>query len=142
MPWKKSKDPLFRGDDRARVRRPHPGADPRVVRHILQLDGLGTESPYLSTTESVDAAEHFANPKCRVWETKAPTAESEGVGHMAKKELLQALRPKGTARYAWPSPHEILVARTRVEKWSEHLLDFATRPDDAALDDTLSRIFA
>lgn len=112
------------------------------MRHIMQLDGLGTESPYLSTSESRDAAEHFAYPKGRVWETTAPAAETEGAAHLARQELLQGLRPQASGRYAWHSPHEMLVARTRVEKWSEHLLDFSAVPDNPDLDAKLSRIFA
>ena len=141
--WKKNKDPLFRGDDRAAVRLPHPTAAGQIVRHVLQLDGTGTESPYLSTTEAEQAAAFFAGPRGRVWQTAAPKCEASAVQHRPRKELLQLLRGTGYGDAGWPSAAEVLRAKAFVEQWQEHLLDFRTQPtDDAALRAVVTAVFS
>jgi hypothetical protein len=46
MPWKKSRDPLFRGDCAAGVSVPDPVAGTSVVDHILYLGGAGRPTRY------------------------------------------------------------------------------------------------
>jgi hypothetical protein len=115
--WKKSKDPLYRGDAKDGVRSPHPSASASIVRHVLQLEGPGTETPFLSTSEEKDYAQEFAGRNGRVWTALAWKAEAAGAAHRPRKELLQLLR-SGAGDAAWPSASERQEARKRVEQWA------------------------
>lgn len=137
--WKQSEDPLFRGSDREAAGRPTPAADPSIVRHILYLDGYGRETPYLSTTESPEAARHFAHANGAVWRTMVARARRAGVGHRSRKELLQNLRGLGKGDAAWPSAYEVMQARAYVEQWQEHLLDF--REVSGAVSEVVAAVF-
>ena len=64
-------DTLFRGDGRDEVRLPDPSAEGDVVAHILAR--RGHDSPYLSTSESRELAQHFAVGG-RIWTTTAANA--------------------------------------------------------------------
>ena len=127
--WRKSKDPLFRGDMKDCVRPPVPGADSSIVRHIMYLEGPGRETPYLSVTELEENAKHFAGKTGAVWNTTVPTAESLGVEHMSHIELLSQLNGNGKGKAKWKSPFEVMQARRYVEQWAEHLLDFRRTSD-------------
>ncbi len=132
--WRRSRDPLWRGDSAAGVRIPAPRADRSIVRHVLYLDGPGRDTPYHSTTERHEVAEHFAGGTgARVYETSAPAAELLGVSALSKIELLSLLKGKGKGDATWPSAVEVLQARKYVEQWSEHLLEFSELPDSADL---------
>ena len=126
--WKASKDPLFRGDLAAGVRPPVPAADASLVRHILYLEGPGRETPYLSTTESLDTARRFAGSGA-VWETSVSSAKARSVAHVSNSELLAALKGNGKGKAKWSEPFEVMQARRYVEQWSEHLLDFRGQED-------------
>lgn len=123
LKWKASKDPLFRGDIAAGVRPPVPAADDSLVRHILYLEGPGRETPYLSTTESLEMARRFAGSGT-VWETSVLAARAHSVAHIANSELLAALKGNGKGKAKWSDAYEVMQARRYVEQWSEHLLDF------------------
>ena len=142
--WKARRDPLWRGDSAAGVSCPHPRADPSIVRHVLYLDGPGRETPYSSTTESWQSADHFAGKDGRVWTTRVPTAESEGVLHIDRRELLRLLRGNGRGDATWSSAYEVLQARRYVEQWQEHLLDFRPLRDRpfAEIEDAVGRVFS
>lgn len=132
--WKKNKHPLYRGDRSERVCTPNPAADRSVVRHILYLEGPGRETPYLSNTESTEIAQRFAGNGGCVWQAFAPQAESLGVRHIAKSELLALLKGVGKGHAKWDSPFEVMQARRYVEQWAEHLFDFSGVGDaDAAV---------
>jgi hypothetical protein len=124
--WKRDRDPLFRGDASDAVQVPSPKADPRLVRHILYLEGFGRETPYLSLSEDRESAEHFA-PRARgtIWQTQAPEAARSGVRHISRKELLQTLKQGRGGVAAWPSEAELQRARVLVERWGEHLYDYS-----------------
>lgn len=132
--WRRSKDPLWRGDSAAGVSLPSPGADRSIVRHVLYLDGAGRATPYHSTSERREVAEHFATGAgARVYETSVPRAEELGVSAVSNIELLSLLKGKGHGDAAWPSAFEVLQARKYVEQWSEHLLKFCELPAGADL---------
>ena len=135
--WKRTKDPLYRGDVVGGVALPDPSADPSLVRHILYLDGYGRQTPYLSTTEARATAERFARPaasRC-VYATSVPDWDRADVQHISRKELLQLLRPPGKGEAKWPSAFEIMQARRRVEEHAEHLASF--RAHDRSSEDGL-----
>lgn len=136
--WKQSRDPLFRGDASDGVQVPTPKADPRLVRHILYLEGFGRETPYLSLSEDRESAEHFA-PRSggAVWQTQAPEAAGRGVRHISRKELLQTLKSGRAGVATWPSESEVQRARALVERWGEHLYDYSGLDLDG---DALSRL--
>ena len=112
--WKASKDPLFRGDTAAGVRPPVPAADDSLVRHILYLEGPGRETPYLSTTESLDTARRFAGSGA-VWETSVSATRAHSVAHIANSELLAALKGNGKGKAKWSDAYEVMQARRYVE---------------------------
>ena len=136
--WKKSKDPLFRGDMKDCVRPPVPDADDSIVRHILYLEGPGRETPYLSTTELEENAKYFAGKSGAVWNTTAPTAESLNVGHISKSDLLSQLKGNGKGKAKWDSAYEVMHAKKYVEQWAEHLFNFRNVSDIKA---SLKRVF-
>lgn len=121
--WKMSRDPLFRGDRKEYVSRPVPLANPSIVRHVLFLEGPGRDTPYLSTTEEYEIAEHFAN-NGQVWQTYVKEFRKEGVRHISKSELLRLMKGNGQGKAKWKSAYEVMQARRYVEQWGEHLLDF------------------
>jgi len=125
MPWRKNRDPLFRGDDAAGVALPDPGASTTIVEHILFVGGAGRPTPYHSTSESEDAATHFAGKGGRVYRTSARRAENEGVGHVSRIELIGLLQGKGKGKAKSESAFLVMRARSLVEQWGEHLLDFS-----------------
>lgn len=132
MSWKKARDPLFRGDDAGGVSVPDPTATLGIVPHVL-YPGAGRRSPFHSTSESEDSANHFAGHSGRVYRTAAPKAEALGVAHVGQIELKKLLVGKGHGRAAWRSALEVMQARRYVEQWAEHLLDFSNvDPGDAA----------
>ncbi len=126
--WKQSKDPLFRGDDKSEVSVPSPKANASIVRHVLFLEGPGRESPYLSTSEIRECAEHWAKGGA-IWKTHVKISEKNGVNHISKSELLQAMKGNGKGKAKWDDPFEVMQARRYVEQWSEHLLDFRNVTD-------------
>jgi hypothetical protein len=88
----------------------------------MYLEGPGRETPYLSTTEDHDVAEHFS---CGlVWQTMVRIAQAESICHISRSELLQLMKGNGKGRAKWPSAFEVMQARRYVEQWGEHLLDF------------------
>jgi hypothetical protein len=121
--WKE-RDPLFRGDDAGGPALPDPEASLNLVAHILYLGGPGRRTPYSSTTESEEVAEHFARPGGAVFETSSARARSTGAGHIPRKRLLQDLRAYGKGLAKWTDAWEVAQARNYVEQWSEHLLDW------------------
>lgn len=121
--WKSSRDPLLRGDARSGVRVPVPSADDSIVRHVLYLEGPGRETPYLSVSESFEAAKRFAQDGT-VWTTFVKKAAAHGVGHISRTELLSCMKGNGKGNAKWDDPFEVMQARRYVEQWSEHLLDF------------------
>ena len=129
--WKASKDPLYRGDVASGVRAPTPAADASLVRHVLFLEGPGRETPYLSASESLETARHFAGSGA-VWETSVGKAKESSVGHISNSELLSSLKGNGKGKARWDDAFEVMQARRYVEQWSEHLLDFREIEDPAA----------
>lgn len=128
-PWKVH-DPLYRGDATTAVTVPDATAKTGVVEHILYLGGAGRPTPFTSTTESAEVAEHFAGPDGQVWETDAAGAASEGARHLARKQLLQDLRGFGKGRAKWHDAWEVAQAAALVVQWAEHLLDWkGSAPD-------------
>lgn len=125
MPWRKNRDPLFRGDEGGGVSLPDPTAMLGIVEHVLYLGGAGRPTPFHSTSESEEAAKHFAGRSGRTYRTTAPKAESNGVVHISQVELKSVLRGKGQGRARWTSALEVMQARRYVEQWAEHLLDFS-----------------
>lgn len=140
--WRRSKDPLWRGDSAAGVSLPSPDADRSIVRHVLYLDGAGRATPYHSTSERREVAEHFAGDAgARVYETSVPHAETLGVSAISNIELLSLLKGKGHGDAAWPSAFEVLQARKYVEQWSEHLLKFCDVTGDADLAGIVKKLY-
>lgn len=132
--------PLYRGDAAAGPAVPNPASKTSIVEHILYLGGRGRETPYSSTSESEDVAEHFAGPRGRVWQTSATRAAAEGARHLPRKQLLENLKGFGRGKAKWNDEFEIAQAARYVEEWSEHLLDWsATSP--SAIRDAVSRAF-
>jgi hypothetical protein len=125
MPWKKNRDPLFRGDDASGVAVPAPGAPTTIVEHILFVGGVGRATPYHSTSENEDAADHFAGRTGRIYRTSARRAAENGVDHVGRIELIGLLQGKGKGRAKSQSAFLVMQARRLVEQWGEHLLDFS-----------------
>jgi hypothetical protein len=130
VPWKKKRDPLYRGDDATALSLPDPTARTSVVEHVLYLGGAGRRSPYQSTSESEGTAQRFAGRNGRVYQTTAPRAEGLGIVHIGQVELKKLLRGKGHGRAAGSSPLLVMQARQYVERWAEHLLDFSAVVDE------------
>jgi hypothetical protein len=135
--WKPSRHPLLRGDASGGVRIPCPSADDSIVRHILYLEGPGRETPYLSTSEALEAARFFAQGGT-VWATFVKTARNHGVGHIGNAELLSAMKGNGKGKAKWDDAFEVMQARRYAEQWAEHLLDFRATGDPRA---TVAAIF-
>lgn len=140
MPWKKTRDPLFRGDDAAGVVVPDPSAPTSIVEHILYLGGAGRPTSYHSTSESEDTAAYFAGRTGKVYRTSAGRVSSHGVAHVSQVELLQLLRGKGKGKAKSHSALLVMQARRLVEQWGEHLLDF-TGVDSSTISDTARKIY-
>ncbi|MFM8330219.1 MAG: hypothetical protein ACKN9T_00860 [Candidatus Methylumidiphilus sp.] len=134
--WKMSKDPLFRGDFKEKVCVPNPHADDSIVRHIMYFEGLGRETPYLSTSEDYEFAENFSNGA--VWETLVKVAKEASVVDIGQTELLSLMKGNGKGKAKWPNPFEVMQARRYVEQWGEHLLDFREVENPA---ETTKKIF-
>lgn len=118
-------DPLHRGDDADAVRSPDPNADPSLVRHILDLGGIGRPTPYSSTTENEETARYFAGREGGVWHTLlARIQANDGLRYISIGELRDLLRGKGKGDAAWPSAYEVRQAASFVEQHAEHLIDF------------------
>jgi hypothetical protein len=130
--WRRSRDPLYRGDHPGTVTVPTPNADGSLVRHVLYLESFGRPTPYLSTSQSREAAIHFAQPG-GLWRTAVPVANKAGVGHVGNDELLGLLRGRGKGDAAWNDPFEVMRARMLVELHGEHLLDFRGVADPSAV---------
>jgi len=125
---KRSRLPLFRGNGRNGVAVPDPGSKILIVEHILYLGGAGRSTPFTSTTESREIAQHFAGGRGRVWRTDPETATSQGALHVPKDQLLRDLRGFGRGRAKWTSAWEVAHARALVERSREHLLDWSRVP--------------
>lgn len=125
MDWRHRRDPLYRGDHRGGVSLPTPTADKSLVRHILYLEGLGRETPYVSTTESRDTAAHFAGTNGQIYTTTAHREEVEFT-YLPRKTLLKMLRGRGQGLAAWSDPFEVTRARQYVEQHAEHLFSFSS----------------
>ncbi|MFH1465597.1 MAG: hypothetical protein ABIO70_14515 [Pseudomonadota bacterium] len=123
--WRHQSDPLFRGDRADAVGLPSPSANDSIVRHILYLEGAGRETPYLSTTELHEIAEHFAGRNGRVWKAMLRRLHEEGITHISRIELLSLLKGRGKGRATWRSALEVAQARRYAEQWYEHLIDFS-----------------
>jgi hypothetical protein len=123
--WRQKSDPLFRGDHADAVGLPSPSADDSIVRHILYLEGAGRETPYLSTTELHEIAEHIGRRTGRVWKTMLRRFQDEGLTHISRIELLNLLKGRGMGRATWGSALEVAQARRYAEQWYEHLIDFS-----------------
>jgi hypothetical protein len=121
--WKPSKNPLLRGDSKAGVRVPTPNADDSIVRHILYLEGPGRETPYLSTSEKLEAAEFFAQGGT-IWIAFVKKANDHGIRHISNSDLLSNMKGNGKGKAKWDDAFEVMQARRYVEQWAEHLLDF------------------
>lgn len=133
----KLNDALYRGDARDEVRLPSPGADADIVAHVLAR--RGHETPFLSTSETREAAAHFAAGG-RVWVTSAARASTADVRHLSRTELLSKLsQSKGT----WRSHSERLRAVAAVKRHAEHLLDFTrhTRVSEPKLRELVDGLF-
>lgn len=130
--WNPGKQPLLRGDSKSGVSVPSPSADDSIVRHILYLEGPGRETPYLSTSEEFEAAKVFAQGGA-IWATSVRKANDSGVRHISKSELLSCMKGNGKGKAKWNSAFEVMQARRYVEQWSEHLLDFRTIAEPAAV---------
>jgi hypothetical protein len=129
--WKPSKDPLLRGDAKSAVRIPCPTADDSIVRHVLYLEGPGRETPYLSTSEELEAARFFARGGA-VWSTLVKQAKQNGVHHISNLDLLSCMKGNGKGKAKWDDAFEVMQARRYVEQWAEHLLDFREISDPEA----------
>jgi hypothetical protein len=136
--WKRSKDPLFRGDHKDAVSVPSPGADDSVIRHVMYFEGPGRETPYLSASERRDVAERFAQAG-GIWEVSVPHAAAHGVEHLSNSELLELMKGHGKGAAKWTDPFEVMQARRYVEEHNEHLLDFRKVLEPGA---TVKRIFS
>jgi hypothetical protein len=132
MPWKKARDPLYRGDASDGLAIPLPAAKLSIVAHVLYLEGAGRETPYQSTTESEAVATQFARRNGKVYRTMAKKAEQHKVVHLSRIELMQLLRGTGQGKAKWTSALEVMTARRYVEMWAEHLLDFTNVPSSDA----------
>jgi hypothetical protein len=103
-----------------------------MVRHILYLGGAGRPTPYHSTSESREVAERFAEPKGRVFWTKAERIKAYKAMHVSRVELLGLLQGTGKGDARWHSAFEVMQARKYVEEWSEHLVGYAGFSDSAS----------
>ena len=128
MTWK-VRDPLLRGDAVDEVALPNPTATASLVDHILYLGGRGRQTRYLSLTEALPTAEHFAGDGA-VWETTVSRLAASGAAHRSRKELLGLLKPPGKGPATKHTAYELMLAKGYVERWSEHLADFGPVPLD------------
>ncbi len=142
--WRHQSDPLLRGDGADEVGLPAPDGDTSIVRHVLYMEGPGRETPYLSTSELREAAEHFAGRGGRVWSAMLRVLRREGLGHVSRRDLLDLLRGTGKGRAKWHSAFEVAQARRYAEQWHEHLVDFAPLDpiDEAQLREVVDRCFS
>lgn len=134
-------DPLFRGDSISRVGLPKVDASNSIVRHVLYLEGFGRDTPYLSTSEALEAAQFWAGSDGGIWITTSASARDKKVRHLTKTELLNLLRGKGKGKAVWHSSLGVATARRYVEEWSEHLLDFSGLDQEAA-DEAVTAMFS
>lgn len=141
LPWKQKKDPLYRGDRRDALAKPVPTANRSIVRHILYLEGYGRETPYMSASESREAAERFACADGHVYVAHVDSWSTLGVSHRSRKELLQLLRGSGKGDAQWHSAFEVMRAHQYVEEWQEHLADFSSLDNGANLDRVVDTVF-
>lgn len=128
--WRRSRDPLYRGDHPDTVAVPAPEASDSLIRHVLFLESFGRLTPYLSTSQSREAATQFAQPG-GLWSTTVKVANKSSVRHIGNDELLQLMRGRGKGAAAWDDPREVMRARVLVELHGEHLLDFRGITDPA-----------
>lgn len=122
--WRKSRDPLFRGDG-TELTTPTPGSDLSFVDHILYIGGRGRETPYLSLSESEAVAERFAGSRGKLWRSRVPDAESESVRHVSRTQLLSYLKGAGKGEARGVDPYLLMRARSYVESSAEHLYNFS-----------------
>ncbi|MBK8265152.1 MAG: hypothetical protein IPK80_27960 [Nannocystis sp.] len=116
---------LYRGDSRKGVALPDPAAPTKIVAHILYLGGAGRPTPFISTSASRSAAEHFAGRDGRVWQTDEDLASSLGALHISAAELQSNLTGNGKGQCRWDDPFEVAQARAYVKQWQEHLLNWS-----------------
>lgn len=98
---------LLRGDSHEGVVVPTPGASTTIVEHILYLGSYGRETPFTSTTESLEAAEHFAGRHGAVWQTTTRRAEAAGAKHWSQAQLVSNLQGFGKGRARWNDRWEV-----------------------------------
>jgi hypothetical protein len=128
---RRKEDALYRGDNANGVAVPDPTASTGIVEHILYLDGPGRATPFTSTTEDRDVADHFAGKAGHVWNTDPPSAVAQGATHIPLGRLLSDLKGSGRGECRWKDPWEVAQARVYAERWREHLLNWrdVPRPD-------------
>jgi hypothetical protein len=137
--WKKI-EPLFRGDNSVGPVVPDPPSKTGIVEHILYLGGHGRKTPFSSTSESEEVAEHFAGPQGQVWKTSSSAATAEGAKHLPRKQLLENLKGFGRGKAKWNDAFEVAQAARYVDEWSEHLLDWSGTPT-STIGDAVTRAF-
>ena len=141
--WKAKRDSLYRGDKVGGVALPCPRANLSIVRHILYLEGYGRETPYLSVTETREAAFRFSGTGGTVYTSQPADWQEVGVKHRSRKELLLLLRKKGKGDAQWNSAFEVLRAHQYVQESQEHLADFRdlSETTDQELQTILPKMF-
>jgi hypothetical protein len=118
-------DPLYRGDSKTGVGHPDPTAPLGIVEHVLYHGEIGRSTPFSSVSESKETAEHFAGRTGRIWRVARKAAVAQGAIHIPRSDLVQLLRGYGKGKAKWDDAFEVAQARAYVERWSEHLFDWA-----------------
>ena len=139
--WKLGHDQLYRGDMDPGPTPATFGSNPSIIRHILYLEGLGRETPYLSTSEFQASAQYFADGGGRVYTTNPMTWIGQNVSHIPRTMLNQLLTGKGKGRASWDRASDVRRARELVELHFEHLADFWTITSQADIDAATLVIF-
>lgn len=87
-------------------------------------------------------AAHFAGSlQGQVYQTTVGQAQTAGVRHISRIELLGLLQGTGHGDASWPSAYEVMTARRYVEQWSEHLLSYAGLPEGTDIEAVLKAIY-
>jgi hypothetical protein len=131
---------LFRGDASDAVAVPTPEARLSIVEHVLLLGSYGRATPFTSTTEFLDHAEHFAKDGA-VWQTLVAAATAAGGKHWSRKTLLENLRGFGKGKAKWTNKYEVAQAALNVTRWSEHLLDWSN-VSPKSIDSVIKAVFS
>ncbi|WP_139351673.1 hypothetical protein [Rhodanobacter sp. C06] len=139
--WKLGQDSLYRGDMDPGPTPPTFGADKSIIRHILYLEGLGRETPYLSTSELQSTAQYFSRNGGRIYVTNPSMWPSYNVAHIPRTMLNQLLTGKGKGNASWSRASDVRRARELVELHSEHLSDFAKFTSQTDINTATAAIF-